>query len=101
RYSLKNYSYDGTSENTNGYYGKFTSGEGNSETMGYGNTFFRFKNQTSPSTTQWGEGIQLPLEYLPIDCEVNLVIKSQMGWSEEQIYVTPYFYNVRYFKSQI
>ncbi|MDE6653281.1 MAG: DUF4827 domain-containing protein, partial [Muribaculaceae bacterium] len=101
RYSLKNYSYDGTSENTNGYYGKFTSGEGNSETMGYGNTFFRFKNQTSPSTTQWGEGIQLPLEYLPIDCEVNLVIKSQMGWTEEQTYVTPYFYNVRYFKSQI
>lgn len=101
RYSLKNYTYDGTSKNTNGYYGQFTSGEGNSENVGSQNTFFRFKNQTSPSSTQWGEGIQLPLEYLPIDCEVNLVIKSQMGWTKEQTYVIPYFYNVRYFKSQI
>lgn len=103
RYSLKNYTFDGTTANTNGYYGQFSSGEGNSETLGsvYGNTFFRFKNQTSPSSTQWGQGIQLPLEYLPIDCEVNLVIKSQMGWEKEQTYVTPYFYNVRYFKSHI
>lgn len=101
RYSLKNYTFDGDSKNINGYYGQFTSGEGNADNMGLGNTFFRYKNQTSQNTLNWGEGIQMPLNYLPIDCEVNLVIKSQMGKTDEQTSVIPYFYNVRYFKSQI
>lgn len=101
RSSLKNYHYDGKSANTNGYYGEFSSSEGNANNMNIGNYSFRFKNMTSQTTLQWGEGIQMPLLYLPIDCEVNLVIKSQMGRSDEQTYVIPYFYNVRYFKSQI
>ncbi len=101
RSSLKDYYYDGTSANTNGYYGVFTSSEGNANNMNIGNYSFRFKNLTSQTTIKWGEGIQMPLLYLPIDCEVNIVIKSQMGKSDEQTYVIPYFYNVRYFKSQI
>ncbi len=103
RYSLKNYTFDGTSKNTNGYYGEFStdSGDGNADNMSSGNYSFRFKNTTSTNTLQWGEGLQMPLLFLPIDCEVNLVIKSQMGFLSEQTYVTPYFFNVRYFKSQI
>lgn len=101
RYSLKNYYFESSSKNTNGYYGTFTSGDGNSADMTNGNFSFRFKNTSSSSTLQWGEGIQMPLLFLPIDCEVNLVIKSPMGFSEEETYVTPYFFNVRYFKSQI
>lgn len=101
RYSLKNYTWDGTSKNTNGYYGEFSASEGNSENLNGGNASFRFQNQTSPNTLQWGEGLQMPLKFLPIDCEVNLVIKSQMGYQSEQTYVTPYLFHVRYFKSQI
>lgn len=101
RYSLKNYYFDGTSKNTNGYYGTFTSGGGNSDNMSEGNYSFRFKNTSSPNTLQWGEGLQMPLLFLPIDCEVNLVIKSPMGLSAEETDVIPYFFNVRYFKSQI
>ncbi len=101
RSSLKEYYYDGKSANTNGYYGEFSSSEGNADNMNQGNYSFRFKNMTSQTSLRWGEGIQLPLLYLPIDCEVNLVIKSQMGRSDEQTYVIPFFYNIRYFKSQI
>lgn len=101
RYSLKNYTFDSSSKNTNGYYGTFSSGEGNSDNMNAGNYSFRFKNLSSQTSYQWGEGLQMPLLYLPIDCEVNLVVKSQMGWYDEQSYVIPYFINVRYFKSQI
>lgn len=101
RSNLKDYYFDGTSKNTNGYYGAFSNSEGNADNMIAGNYSFRFKNITSPSTTQWGEGLQLPLYYLPIDCEVNLVIKSSMGRSDEESYVLPFFYHVRYFKSQI
>ena len=39
--------------------------------------------------------------YLGIDSEVNLVIKSQYGYTEEISNVTPYLYNVRYFRSKI
>lgn len=101
RHNLKNYYYDGSSKNTNGYYGTFSTSDGNADNMANGNFSFRFKNTTSPNTLQWGQGLQMPLLFLPIDCEVNLVIKSQMGFSEEESYVTPYFFNVRYFKSQI
>ncbi len=76
-------------------------GEGNGIDLTSGNTFFRFSNMQSNSSYQWGEGIQMPLLYLPIDCEVNLVVKSQYGVYAEISYVVPYLYNLRYFKSQI
>lgn len=100
RYSLYNYSWDGTTPNTAGYYGTFTGGEGNDSNMTSADTSFRFGNTTSSSSTQWGEGIQMPLIYLPIDCEVNIVIKSQYGLYSEQANVIPFFYSIRYFKPQ-
>lgn len=81
--------------------GALPEGEGNDSDMSTGSTSFRFNNFTSSASYQWGEGIQTPLMYLPIDCEVNLVIKSQFGIYSEIANVTPYLYNVRYFKSQI
>lgn len=73
-------------------------GEGNADDMEYNAMFFRFGNYTSSSSSQYGSGIQLPLYYLGLDCEVNLVIKSQLGIQDEISYVIPYVYNIRYFK---
>ncbi|MCC8072030.1 MAG: DUF4827 domain-containing protein [Bacteroidales bacterium] len=75
--------------------------EGNETTMEYGSTSFRFGNYSLESSYQWGTAIQLPLSYLPLNCEVNLVVKSQYGWTEEISYVNPFLYHLRYYKSQI
>lgn len=75
--------------------------EGNANDFDYNATSFRFGNYSLASSAQYGAGIQLPLAYLGIDCEVNLVIKSQYGFQSEIANVIPYLYNVRYFKSQI
>jgi hypothetical protein len=73
-------------------------GEGNDTDMSYLNAWFRMNNLQLESSYQWGSGIQLPLSYLPVDCEVNLVIKSQYGWYSETSYVIPYLYHVRYYR---
>ncbi|MBO7609610.1 MAG: DUF4827 family protein [Muribaculaceae bacterium] len=64
-------------------------------------TYFNYKDFTLPVSSQWGYGIQLPLNYLGVECEVNLVIKSQFGFTSELSYVMPFLYHVRYFHSQI
>lgn len=74
---------------------------GNSTDLGSNTTSFRFGNTTLSSTTQWGEGIQTPLKYLGVDCEVNMVIKSYLGPLEEVSSVYPFLYSVRYFPSKI
>lgn len=81
--------------------GVLPEGWGNANDFDYKNTEFRFGNYTLPSSSQWGTAIQLPLYYLGIDCEVNIVIKSQYGYTDEISNVIPFLYNVRYFKSQI
>ena len=64
-------------------------------------TYFNYKDFTLPVSSQWGYGIQLPLNYLGVECEVNLIIKSQYGFTGDMSYVVPYLYHVRYFHSQI
>ena len=81
--------------------GVLPEGFGNANDFDYKNTQFRFGNYTLPSSSQWGTAIQLPLYYLGIDSEVNLVIRSQYGYTEEISNVIPFMYNIRYFKSQI
>jgi len=76
-------------------------GEGNAEDLTSANTSFRFGNMTYSSSSQYGSGIQLPLYYLGINSEVNILIKSQYGFSNEISDVIPFVYNVRYYKSQI
>lgn len=72
---------------------------GNSEDLGngVGSTYFFFNNQTFTSSTQYGDGIQLPLKYLPLNSEVELVIKSVMGFTSDISSCTAYVYKVRYF----
>lgn len=81
--------------------GELPMGEGNASNVAIGNYSFRFQNTTLQSTTQYGKGVQMPLMYLPMDCEVNLVMKSVGGPDAEVASVVPYLYNIRYFKSQI
>ena len=75
--------------------------EGNADDMGYGSMSFRYNNYTLESTSQYGYGIQMPLAYLGIDCVVNLIVKSQYGFSEEIANVIPYLYRIRYYKGKI
>lgn len=76
-------------------------GGGNAEDLGSSTTSFRYQNTTLSSTTQWGTGLQVPLDYLSTDCEVNLIVKSYVGLEEEVTAVYPYLYQIRYFPSKI
>lgn len=77
--------------------GKLPDGAGNSLTLS--TCWFRFNNFTLQGSYQWGSGIQWPLRFLSVDCEVNIVIKSQMGIVEEQTSVQPFLYHVTYQRS--
>lgn len=72
---------------------------GNADDLDSDATYFIFGNTTLSSSTQYGEGIQLPLYYLGQDCEVNLVVKSYQGFTIDQSNCVPYLYNIRYFKA--
>lgn len=76
-------------------------GAGNEQDMALSSSHFVYNNYTLVESAQWGYGLQMPLNFLGIDCEVNLVIKSQYGYLQEISYVQPFMYHVRYFKSQI
>lgn len=75
--------------------------DGNEYTMSANPYTFNFKDYTLPSSSQWGYGLQYPLLFLGVECEVNLIIKSQYGFTSEISYVTPYLFHVRYFHSMI
>ncbi len=74
--------------------------DGNSEDLEYTSSSLVYGNTVLTSTTQYGDGIQVPLEYLGYNSEVNLVIKSPEGFTTDQSYCIPYVYNVRYFKAE-
>lgn len=76
-------------------------GEGNANNMGAQATSFRFGNYQLTSSSQYGAGVQMPLAYLGVDCEVNIVIKSQYGLSSEESAVVPFMWNIRYFRSPL
>ncbi|MDE6402222.1 MAG: DUF4827 domain-containing protein [Muribaculaceae bacterium] len=71
--------------------------EGNLNDLSMNPTLFRFNNTANSSSTQWGTGIQMPLNYLGIGSIVNIVIKSQYGFTSEIANVTPYMYMVCYY----
>ena len=80
--------------------GTLPDGEGNDDNA-LNQFSFRYQNMEITSSSSWGEGLQLPLNYLHYGCEVELVIRSQMGLSDEIAGVVPYMYRVRYTKSTI
>lgn len=74
--------------------GTLPAGEGNMITLSP--AWFRFNNFQLQTSYQWGQGVQMPLHYLPVDCEVNIIIKSQMGLSDETANVQPYLWKINY-----
>lgn len=73
-------------------------GTGNSNNLNISATSFRFGNTMLSSASNYGMGIQEPLKFLGVDCEVNLVVKSQLGPTDDIAAVVPYLYNLRYFR---
>lgn len=78
-----------------------TTGAGNNTDMDYPNTYFRFDNYTLETSLQWGAGIQAPLKYLPVDCVVNIVVKSQYGITGEVSNVVPFLYHLRFYRPKV
>lgn len=62
---------------------------------------FNFNNTELNSSSQYGTGVQLPLNYLEMPCKVNLVVKSKAGSMNDLTSVTPYLYTIRYYRSNI
>ena len=91
RYNLLTWYSDGT----------WTMTSGNENTMDATSCSFNYSDYSLPSSSQWGYGLQFPLLFLGVECEVNMIIKSQYGLTNEISYVTPFFYHVRYYHSQI
>lgn len=77
--------------------GKFSSAEGNDDVLG-GNCAFRYGNYELSSSYSYGVGVQQPLQYLPVDARVNIIIKSQYGMPNEMSNVVPWLYSIRYFR---
>lgn len=61
-------------------------------------TSFIFGNYMLPSSSQYGTGIQLPLNYLGYNSRVRLILKAQSGFLSEQSQCLPFVVDVRYFK---
>lgn len=64
-----------------------------------GSTYFFYGNTLYPNSTQYGTGIQIPLDYLGYYAEVNLVLKSYSGFTVDQSQCLPYIINVKYYKA--
>lgn len=75
--------------------------EGNANDMSYGPASFRFNNLTLSSSAEYGTAVQLPLHYLGVDCEVNLVVRAYYGFTSEVGDCQPFIYNLRYYRSQM
>ena len=78
-------------------------GEGNADNMNsalngtslvYGNTVL-----TSTTTVRRRSAGASP-RYLGYDCEVDLIVKSTIGFTSDVSNCIPYIYNVRYFKAE-
>lgn len=76
-------------------------GEGNADNMAQQAESFRYNNYNDSKSSQWGSGIQYPLKWLNLGCDINLIIKSQYGWSSEIGNVQPYLYRIRYYPSML
>lgn len=84
------------------YQGYEVSWEGNAWNMnnGLGSTCLIYQNYSVPTTSQFGTGIQVPLQYCGYDSEVNLIVSSNQGFTTDQTSCLPYIYNVKYYKAE-
>lgn len=74
---------------------------GNADDLSIDSSSFTYSAEESNyDYTSYGYGVVLPLAYLGIDSEINLLVRSRKGPSSEIADVVPYLYNIRYFKSK-
>lgn len=95
RYAIKSYVPEHY-ENGKLVDGSFSESWGNASDLSVGASSFRYQNFLLSSTSQWGTAIQEPLKYLGMYCEVNLIVKSQVGLTQETSQVNPFLYHVWY-----
>ncbi len=74
---------------------------GNAENMVADPTFFLYENYTLNSSAQYGYGLQLPMKFVGLNSKLNLVVKSQYGFTDEISYVVPFLYTITYYPSMI
>lgn len=82
------------------YEGVPTEPSGNSDYLSYGPASFIYRNTYLTSSTTWGTGVQMPMKFMGYNSEVNLVLKSYYGFTDEQSYCIPYLINIKYFKPE-
>lgn len=63
-------------------------------------TSFILGNKIYPTTTQFGTGMQVPMNYLGYYSEVNLILKSYSGFPDDQTACIPYVLNIKYYKAE-
>ena len=74
---------------------------GNMYDMSTLSSYFLYGNFDVESSYDYGYGLQLPMIYMGINSEVNLLIKSQYGFSDYISYVIPYHFHVKYYPSKL
>lgn len=74
--------------------------EGNANDMAMASSQFFYNNFTLESSQRYGSGIQTPVSWLGYDCEVNLVLRSYYGFSNDQARCQPYAMHVKYYKAE-
>ena len=74
---------------------------GNMNDMNNPTTYFLYDNYSVDVSSQYGEGIQLPLKFVGMGAEVNVIIRSQVGISDEIAAVQPYHWHIRYYRSKV
>lgn len=71
--------------------------EGNYDSLTQNETSFVFNDFITPSSAQWGRGIQMPLQIgVPLGSTVQLVMTATEGPIGEISYAIPYFYEITY-----
>mgnify|MGYP000793198536 CR=1 FL=1 len=66
------------------------SGVGNQDDFltSVGNTYFIYDNYSVTSSSTYGSGIQMPVSYLGYNSEVNILLKSYYGFSQDNTYLS-------------
>lgn len=81
--------------------------EGNAENMMGDPTYFLYNNYTLNSSAYYGYGLQMPLQFIGLGgdgvypTKVNLLVKSQYGFTDEISDVVGYLYNISYYDNMI
>lgn len=78
----------------------YESWSGNADNPASEATSFLYEQYNFSTTSQYGTGIQLPLQYVGYNSYVRLVLKAAAGFANDQSQCIPYLVEIRYFKGE-